>query len=478
MTDPAADRPPDPRRRWRRPGLVPRLLFAHLFVLSAVLGVALLQIVRTATAAYLDTVIAELAQNVAQYQRDAAQRPPSRSLAEFSRSYLQTAAPGPDRVLIVALTGSPTLASPDVLGIFDTTQVRAWIASPPARTALAQIPRGRGVELLASPIRLDGTVVGVLIAAANLAGLAEQRRRVVVSTVGEAAVAIGAAMLMLFLILRRVLGTVDGLTRTADEISAGDLGRRLNYEGPADEVGRMARTFDRMLGRLSATLDGQRQLLADVSHQLRTPLTVIRGHLELLRRDAPPDVRATVGLVLDELDHTGLLIDRLLLLARSTQPDFLDLEPVDVRSLLGDLLESARVLAPREWRLAPVPDVVARLDETKLRGALLNLIENAVHATGPGDQIELQGRLEDGLVLSVLDTGRGLTPAQQQDVFARFSQPGGPRDRGSGLGLAIVKAVAEAHGGTAVFNSAPGEGTRVDLRLPESCLLPRLATES
>ena len=465
-------------RGWSRFGLVPRLLLAHLLVLSVVLGLALLQIVRTTVAAYRETVVAELAQTVSQYQRAAAQRPSGRSLPEFSREYLQTSVPGPGRELIIALAGTATLASPDVLGIFASPVVRTWLAHPPNRTVLGQVSQRSEVQLLASPIRVGGKQVGVLIAAASLADLAEQRRRVIVSTVGEAAVAIGAAMLMLYLILRRVLDTVDSLTRTAAEISGGDVGRRLNYEGPADEVGRMAHTFDSMLGRLSDTLEGQRQLLADVSHQLRTPLTVIRGHVELLGRDAGPEASPAVGVVLDELDHTGLLIDRLLLLARSTQPDFLDAGPVDLRSFLADLLESARVLAVRDWRLSPVPDVVANLDATKLRGAMLNLIENAVHATGPGDQVELQARFDDALVLSVLDTGRGISVQQQEQVFTRFARPGAQQSRGSGLGLAIVLAVAQAHGGTAVFHSTLGEGTRVDLRLPMSCVLPRTGSPS
>ena len=462
------------KRAWSpsRFGLASRLLLAHLLVLSAVLGIALLQIVRNTVQAYRDTVVAELVQNIQQYERAATQRPASQALATFSRSYLATSAPGPDSVVIIALSGNPTLASPDQLGIYNSAQVRTWVLHPPARTVLTRGGPGMRVELMASPIRVAGAQVGVLIAATGLSGLIDQRRRVIVSSVVEAVVAIGAAMLMLYVILRRVLGTVDHLTRTAAEISSGDLGRRLRYQGPADEVGRMAQTFDSMLGRLSATLDGQRQLLADVSHQLRTPLTVMRGHLDLLRGHSGPDAEATLGLVLDELDHTGLLIDRLLLLARSTQPDFLDRQPVDLRSLLADLLESARVLAPRDWRLAPVPDVVALLDATKVRGALLNLIENAVHATKPGDLIELRAVVGNGLALSVLDSGKGLPPGQQAQVFARFARPGGQGDRGSGLGLAIVKAVAEAHGGTATFHSTLGEGSHVDLCFPPACLLP------
>src|SRR5436305_5033682 len=140
---------------------------------------------------------------------------------------------------------------------------------------------------------------------------------------------------------------------------------------------------------LASAMTAQRRLLSDVSHQLRTPLTVARGHLEVLgRTDAenPREVRKTVALVVDELDHMRSLVERLLMLGRSLEPDFLEPVPIDLRSMLAEVLDAARVLAPRKWELSDVPDLVLLADAAKLRGALPNLLDHAVHATKRGDR--------------------------------------------------------------------------------------------
>jgi signal transduction histidine kinase len=229
-----------------------------------------------------------------------------------------------------------------------------------------------------------------------------------------------------------------------------------------------------MLDRIETAMGSQRRLLSDVSHQLRTPLTVARGHLEVLQRTSlndPLAVNETVDLVVDELDHMRALVERLLLLGRAMEPDFLAKQPIDLRSCLGDVYAAAQVLADRRWTLAPVPDVVVEADEPKLRGALLNLVDNAVKATVGGDDITLAAEIDAAsgdLILSVDDSGPGIPEADRGSALVRFSRPGATDGRGAGLGLAIVRAVAEAHGGsTAISTSALG-GCRVAVRLPSS----------
>jgi signal transduction histidine kinase len=327
----------------------------------------------------------------------------------------------------------------------------------------------------------------------------------IVVAIGEGALVLYIALLSAFLILRRLLGSVAALTAAAEEIREGDLERRIDYKGPQDEVGRLASTFDGMIGQISSAFEAQRQLLADVSHQLRTPLTVIRGHLEVLRRtpcDNPAEVRDTLNLALDALAHTSSLVERLLLLGRSLEADFLATERVDLRSFLGDIVEASRVLAERNFELGSVPDIVILVDRDKLEGALLNLVDNAVKATVPGDSIRIAAAVQkstadhsggnthagDGrgarlargkvgdhateIVISVTDSGHGIQPEARQLVFERFQRsehPGQPPGGGAGLGLAIVRAVAEAHGGRVELDSLPGEGCTVRIVLPESC---------
>jgi signal transduction histidine kinase len=232
-----------------------------------------------------------------------------------------------------------------------------------------------------------------------------------------------------------------------------------------------------MLDRVQAAMTAQRRLLSDVSHQLRTPLTVVRGHLEVLERsgaDDPVQVRETIDLVIDELDHTRAVVERLLMLGRAMEPDFLDTRPVELRVLLGEVYDGVRVLADRQFLLPDVPDLVVELDVEKLRGALLNLVDNAIHATAPGDAIALVAKVDpvaDVLQLSVEDSGPGIPEDQRAAVLQRFSRPGA-RDRdGSGLGLAIARAVAEGHGGWIAIDTSDLDGARVTIVLPGTRIL-------
>jgi signal transduction histidine kinase len=210
-------------------------------------------------------------------------------------------------------------------------------------------------------------------------------------------------------------------------------------------------------------------------------LTVVRGHLEVLGRggaDNPVEVRETLDLVIDEIDHTRVVVERLLMLGRAMEPDFLDTRPVEVRALLDEVYEAVLVLADRQFLLPQAPyGVVAVVDAEKLRGALMNLVDNAVRATGPGDTIALVAEVdlvEHVIKLSVDDSGPGIPENQRTAVLQRFSRPGA-RDRdGSGLGLAIVRAVAEGHGGWITIETSDLDGARVTIVLP---IAPTRASE-
>jgi signal transduction histidine kinase len=458
--------------RWRL-GTASRLLALHSVAVALVLVVVLLGVVRDFSAHYQRTLTADLAEEAPEYAQQASARPPGQSMEAFTRSYLQTHLLPKDHVLVVGLAHQPTLGSAGAGTLAASPVVAGWLAHPPPRSVQQTISLPAGSELaLASPITAGGKIVGVLVSAASLERLTSETAQVTVIGGVEAALALLVAMTSAFLLLWRVLRAVAAVTDAAIEASQGDLGQRLGASAD-DEVGRLARAFDVMLARIADGVAAQRRLLSDVSHQLRTPLTVASGHLEVLRRSGtgdPGEVTETIDLVLDELSQTASLVDRLLLLGRALEPDFIDVERVDLRAFLGDVFEAARVLADRRWSLRPVPDAVILADQVKLRGALLNLIDNAVKATGPGEAIELSARCQDGLVLAVTDTGRGIPAEAQQDVFERFRRADGPAQPGAGLGLAIVRAVAAAHGGHARLDSSPGRGTTVTIVLPASCL--------
>ena len=466
---------PTARSKRRLPlGTAGRLLILHGVVVALVLGVVLVQVIHDFTVHYQNTVLADLGDEMTGYSAAFPGRPTGQSLDAFTHSYLLTHPVPTGEIILIGLAHQPILGSGHAAELAQVPQVRHWLAIPPARTQTSEVKVGSVSYLtVVSPITQGGSTRGVLVAAASLAQLQEESNQVALLAAAEAAVALLVALLSAYLILRRVLRTVGAVTETAVEASQGDLTKRIGYQGVDDEVGRMAAAFDGMLTKISATVASQRQLLADVSHQLRTPLTVAKGHLEVLRRSGshdPQEVTETTALVVEELDQMNSLVDQLLLLGHSLEPDFIQPEPVDLRSFMADLKAAAVVLADRNWVLSAVPDAVLLVDQTKLRGALLNLVDNSVKATQVGDTIKLSAACDGSVILGVMDTGRGIAPALQAAVFDRFRRAGPGDQRGSGLGLAIVKAVVEGHGGMVHLDSAVGQGTTVSMVLPPSCL--------
>lgn len=267
----------------------------------------------------------------------------------------------------------------------------------------------------------------------------------------------------------RLLRPLRSLHSSAEEISATDLSRRLPVSGD-DDVARLTSTFNDMLARLEHGFGSQRQFLDDAGHELRTPLTVLRGHLEVLDPRDPADVAETTALLLDELDRMSRLVDELILLAKSDRPDFARPRPTPVAALLEQVHRKATGLGDRDWRLGPLPSgpTEASLDEQRLTQALLQLCDNAVKHTRPGDTVSIAGEVvEDRLLVSVSDTGPGVPLADRDRVFDRFGRARVPEgDEGFGLGLSIVRAIVEAHHGTARVEDAGGGGARFVLDLP------------
>ena len=247
--------------------------------------------------------------------------------------------------------------------------------------------------------------------------------------------------------------------------------RRIGVEGSA-ELADVGRSFNRMLDRLEFAFSSQRDFIRDISHELRTPIAVIRGHLELLAEGGsgmPREHGAALALVTRELDRMSGFVDDLLLLAKTEQPDFLRLETVSPRLLCEDTLANARGLAPRDWRLESPSRRTIVGDPQRLTQAVMNLVRNAVEHTTEGDTIEL-GTSVQGKVASiwVRDTGPGVPSGEQRRIFERFERGSGSRAsyEGSGLGLAITRAIAEAHGGGVRLESRVGEGATFFVEVP------------
>lgn len=301
---------------------------------------------------------------------------------------------------------------------------------------------------------------------------ADRERAELAATMQAYAVAAVTACVILILatwgLTRRILRPVEDLRSTADSITESDLALRIPVRGN-DELAELGHTVNRMLDRLDDALRSQRRMLDDAGHELRTPITVLRGHLELMDAHNPEDVGETRELLLEELDRMSGLVGDLIVLAKSQRPDFLRLERVDLAELLSRTLAKAGSLGQRQWVVddaAPLPAVV---DPARLTQALLQLAANAVTATKPGDTIAFGcARVAPWNRIWVADSGPGIPAADRDRVFDRFVS--GQRmgtSRGSGLGLSIVQAIASAHGGRAwAASSARHGGALLVLDLP------------
>lgn len=263
----------------------------------------------------------------------------------------------------------------------------------------------------------------------------------------------------------RLLSPVTRLRNTAREISAGSLDERIEVTG-RDDLTDLQVTFNQMLDRLEEAFTAQRQMLDEAGHELRTPLTVLRGHLEVMDRTDPDDVDQTTALVLDEIDRMARLVDDLLLLAKSRRPDFVRPAPTDLAALGDGMVARCRALADRRWQADLDAGGSADLDAQRVTQAVLQLADNAVRHTAPGDVVTIGTRRATGTIeVWVADSGPGVPADRRADLFDRFTTSG--HHDGFGLGLSIVRAIAEAHGGTIDLDApVPGGGAVFRLRLP------------
>jgi len=298
----------------------------------------------------------------------------------------------------------------------------------------------------------------------------EDDRAEIVDAITAAAQVWGVVLLLAFVVAwvgaGRVLAPLRLLRDTARSITERDLRGRIAVSG-SDEVAQLAQTFNEMLDRLEAGFGAQRRFLDDASHELKTPITIVRGHLELLS-DEPEERRETVALLTDELDRMSRIVNDLLVLAKAEQPDFLQVEVVDVEALTAELHAKVSALERREWHLESTGRGTIRADRQRLTQAVVQLAQNAAKYTEDDDPIAVGTFVADGEArLWIRDSGPGVPPEEQDEIFERFARGSrGRRLEGAGLGLSIVQAIARAHGGRVELHSRTGAGATFTLVVP------------
>ncbi len=288
----------------------------------------------------------------------------------------------------------------------------------------------------------------------------------------------GVAVLLItnvpaYLVARRVLEPVRAVSRLARDIEqTADFSRRVRAFAGGDEMAELTATFNSMIECVERTLETQKAFLAESSHELRRPLTVLRTDVDVLRRPGLPKEQreACLGQMIAELEAMSALLSDLVLLSREGRHELV-LAPVDYSAVCEQAMARLRAQDDQHELTAEIAaGVRVQGDEKRLAQMLWNLLENSVQYTPKGGEIEVRVHATDGLArLEVRDSGTGISEEDLPHIFDRFYRARGARDarsEGSGLGLAIVKYVAEGHHGFINVTSRPGEGTAFVVDLP------------
>jgi signal transduction histidine kinase len=419
-----------------------------------------------------DSLIQELKEfkKVVQGTNPATGKPFGDDVISIFDKYVSRNFPDENEYFIALLNGKFYKSDPKVIPksiYLDSELLNYWAQLTQPKQGKYIISSGTLIYYVAEPV-IKKKNRGVMVVVHSTA-LENQEVNEAIIIVTQVTIAVlFAASLLAWIVAGRVLSPLRLLTETARSITESDFSRRIPVQG-SDEIAELTVTFNDMVQRLEAAFSSQRDFINDASHELRTPITIIRGHLELLSvGDDPEERRETLELVTDELDRMNRFVDDLLLLAKAEQPDFLNLETVEIGSLTEELYAKVKALGVRDWRLEAKASGRIVADRQRLTQAIMNLTVNATQHTQEGDVIALGSSLKKGRVrLWVRDTGNGINPNDQKRIFQRFARgANGRRSDGAGLGLAIVKAIALAHGGTIKVFSRQMGGATFTLMLP------------
>jgi len=451
---------------------------------AGVLGVVLVALVAAVwwalTDSVTDTIDSSLADRVAAVERFLSQPGTSQAAEELRDDLREYVALDPGWALIrIEDADGVVLYKSDGF----TVPRRSDGAAAPTPVYLDLSMRGQAVRLLTARIMVRGQPhrVDVALPTGELQEVLAEFRVVVFVLIplGILAAAIGG-----YWISGRALAPVDRVTSTARSITADRLDQRLDVPATGDELQRLSETLNAMLDRLSASFEDVRRFTADASHELRTPVSVIRTTAEVALRQArpPEEYRAALDDVLQEAERASTLVEDLLLLARADAGvDQAAREPVDLGGLLFDMQARFAALADARALTLTVqlPDgpAFSVVDRAAIVRLIWILVDNAVKYTPAPGNVELTLKMVPGtitgdgpsVVLTVRDTGIGIAPGDLPRVFDRFYRTDPARSRhsgGAGLGLAIAQSIVARHGGRIAIESEPGRGTSVRVRLP------------
>jgi two-component system OmpR family sensor kinase len=331
------------------------------------------------------------------------------------------------------------------------------------------------VRVLTRPVIDQGRLINVVQVGMSLESLYTTRRHFLLIMAAVFPFALLFAGIGGWMLAKRALAPVHQMTQAATRIRAEHLGERLRESGIGDELDRLAKTLNGMLERLDDAFRQIRQFSADASHELQTPLTILKGELEVALR-APRgvhDYQVHLQSALEEVDRIADLVDGLLLLSRADAGVLrMDQKPVDLAQVALEVFEQTQILAAAQkvrLEIGKMEPCVIAGDRDRLQRLLLNLVDNAIKYTPSGGSVEISLSNDRQACLKVSDSGIGIPQEEQEQIFNRFHRSAEARAMGkggSGLGLCIARSIAQAHGGHIEVASAPGQGSAFTVCLP------------
>lgn len=334
---------------------------------------------------------------------------------------------------------------------------RAWREASGGGVSLGTAVTTVGtLRYVSVPVTIAGdTQFGVYVTAVDAQRAVDEVGGAFLTYAGLALLSLAAIGVIGWFVAGRLLAPIRRLSETASRITAEDLGERIPVNGN-DDVSALTETVNAMLDRIDEALTSQRQLLDDVRHELTTPITIVRGHLELLDATQPGDVRVVRDIAIDELDRMAELVNDIDALARAEHPAVFT-EPTDVADFTALVVSKMRAIPGHEWVLEETANVVAPISPSRLTQAWLQLADNAAKYSPEGSTIRVGSTAYAGTVeFWVADVGPGIPLGAEKRIFERFGRADTGRGiAGSGLGLPIVAAIARAHGGYVSLDSSP-----------------------
>ena len=333
-------------------------------------------------------------------------------------------------------------------------------------------PRLRMVTI---PIMDNKKVTSVVQVGTSLEDFDETMRKLLLIMIISIPTSIIVTIVVGYFMAKKALKPVDQIRRAAVKISSSNLDEKIDVAGRRDELGRLAETFNAMIGRLKDAFQRINQFSIDVSHELKTPLTILKGETEVaLRKEREKDDYQKLLLSnLEEIDRMSCIIDDLLLLSKADAKEIkLNIEEVALRDLVMDVCMDMQIVADKkdvELQVNALEDVRLKGDELKLRRMLLNVVENGIKYSHVGGKVSVSSYVDDGYVrIDVKDDGIGISEEDIKYVFDRFYRADRSRKRisGSGLGLSISRWIAGAHKGSIEVESQAAQGSVFTIKLP------------